>query len=156
MQLHEIPSRTKPKKRVGRGGKKGTYSGRGMKGQKSRAGANMQPIVRELLKRYPKMRGKGVHKKSTHNSVSQEVVNVRDIEKHFEEGALVNPENLLKKRLVKRINGRIPRVKILSLGKVTKAFTVENCEVSAPAKTKILAAKGQVVSSKKEDQQTSA
>ena len=40
MQLHQInPTfKKKSRKRVGRGGKKGTYSGRGMKGQKSRSG----------------------------------------------------------------------------------------------------------------------
>jgi len=59
MQLHELQPthKTKTSKRIGRGGKKGTYSGRGMKGQKSRAGARMQPLVRELIKRYPKLRG---------------------------------------------------------------------------------------------------
>ena len=59
MQLHQLKPTHKAKraKRVGRGGKKGTYSGRGMKGQKSRSGARMQPIIRELIKRYPKLRG---------------------------------------------------------------------------------------------------
>ena len=59
MQLHQLKPTHKAKaaKRVGRGGKRGTYSGRGMKGQKSRAGARMQPLVRELIKRYPKLRG---------------------------------------------------------------------------------------------------
>ncbi len=59
MQLHElkpIHKRKQPKK-IGRGGKRGTYSGKGMKGQKSRAGARMQPIIRELIKRYHKLRG---------------------------------------------------------------------------------------------------
>jgi large subunit ribosomal protein L15 len=42
---------------VGRGGKKGTYSGRGIKGQKSRAGKRLEPIIRSIIKRYPKLRG---------------------------------------------------------------------------------------------------
>jgi len=59
MQLHQLSPKHKSKKRkrVGRGGKRGTYCGRGMKGQKSRAGAKFVPIIRGLIKRYPKLRG---------------------------------------------------------------------------------------------------
>lgn len=59
MQLHELKPIHKKKrsKRIGRGGKKGTYAGRGVKGQKSRAGRRLKPLVRELIKRYPKLRG---------------------------------------------------------------------------------------------------
>src|SRR3990167_4622491 len=47
----------KKKKRVGRGGKRGTTSGRGTKGQKSRAGHRIRPAIRDLLIRIPKLRG---------------------------------------------------------------------------------------------------
>lgn len=59
MQLHELKPKHKRKKRkrVGRGGKRGTYSGRGIKGQKARAGRRLKPVIRELIKRYPKLRG---------------------------------------------------------------------------------------------------
>ena len=59
MQIHELKPKhkTSAKKRVGRGGRKGTYSGHGMKGQKSRAGRKMVPMIRELIKRYPKLKG---------------------------------------------------------------------------------------------------
>ncbi|MBI2003145.1 MAG: 50S ribosomal protein L15, partial [Candidatus Wildermuthbacteria bacterium] len=59
MQIHELKrtSNAKTKKRVGRGGKKGTYSGRGGKGQTARAGSKVKPLIRELIKRYPKARG---------------------------------------------------------------------------------------------------
>jgi large subunit ribosomal protein L15 len=59
MQLHELRPIHKPhkKKRIGRGGKKGTYSGKGIKGQKSRAGRKFKPLIREIIKRYPKKRG---------------------------------------------------------------------------------------------------
>jgi large subunit ribosomal protein L15 len=59
MQLHEIKPiyKIKKKKRIGRGGKRGTYSGKGIKGQKSRAGTRFEPIIRGLIKRYPKLRG---------------------------------------------------------------------------------------------------
>jgi len=66
MQLHQVkPShKTKTKKRVGRGGKKGTYSGRGIKGQKARAGAKLKPAIRDLIKKIPKLRGYKFKKKS--------------------------------------------------------------------------------------------
>lgn len=59
MQLHNI-SRKHPntsKKRVGRGGKKGTYSGRGLKGQKARAGNKVRPALRDFVLKFPKLRG---------------------------------------------------------------------------------------------------
>lgn len=59
MQLHEIkkPENIKDKKRIGRGGKRGTYCGRGIKGQKARAGAKIRPALRDLIKKIPKIRG---------------------------------------------------------------------------------------------------
>ena len=59
MQLHEIKPKHKLKKskRVGRGGKRGTYCGKGIKGQKSRAGAKIRPELRDLVKKIPKVRG---------------------------------------------------------------------------------------------------
>jgi len=63
MQLHQLKPTVKQKraKRVGRGGKRGTYSGRGQKGQKSRAGARIRPGFRggdnPIWKLFPKQRG---------------------------------------------------------------------------------------------------
>ena len=59
MQIHELKPTHKRQetKQVGRGGKRGTYSGRGMKGQKSRSGRRLEPVVRSLIKKYPKLRG---------------------------------------------------------------------------------------------------
>jgi large subunit ribosomal protein L15 len=58
MQLHEIKGlKNKEKKRVGRGGKRGTYCGRGIKGQKARAGAKIRPALRDFIKKIPKLRG---------------------------------------------------------------------------------------------------
>lgn len=59
MQLHELllTNKSKKRKRIGRGGKRGTYSGKGMKGQKSRAGKRLEPVIRSLIKKYPKLRG---------------------------------------------------------------------------------------------------
>jgi large subunit ribosomal protein L15 len=63
MQLHQIKpaheANNKDKKRIGRGGKRGTYSGHGMKGQKSRAGHRIRPAERDLIQHLPKLRGSG-------------------------------------------------------------------------------------------------
>jgi len=59
MQIHTLrPAHSRrTEKRIGRGGKRGTYSGRGQKGQKARAGHNIRPGLRDVLIRTPKLRG---------------------------------------------------------------------------------------------------
>ena len=81
MQLHELKQNTtfKKKKRVGRGGKKGTYCGGGGKGQKGRAGAKFKPIIRGWIKRYPKLRGYNFNTQTEVSSVNLDV-----LEKTFE------------------------------------------------------------------------
>lgn len=125
---------TKVKKRVGRGGKRGTYSGRGMKGQKSRAGRKMVPVIRGSIKRYPKLRG---YRFNSFKNIS--VLNISDLEKNFKEGEDINPNVLVSKKIVKR-----GKVKILGNGNITKKFNVENCLLSASAKEKILKGGGTI------------
>lgn len=58
MQLHQLSgNRKQTRTRVGRGGKRGTTSGRGTKGQKSRSGHVIRPAIRDLINRIPKRRG---------------------------------------------------------------------------------------------------
>jgi len=142
MQLHQLQPkiRKKEKKRVGRGGKKGTYSGRGIKGQKARAGRKLQPIIREVLKRYHKLRGYRF-KKMKKRLVW---VNVGVLDKNFKEGERVCPKILLEKKLIRKIDGRIPKVKILGKGKITKALTIEGCDISKTAREAIEKAGGTV------------
>lgn len=141
MQVHEVkPSKKKQvAKRIGRGGKRGTYSGRGMKGQKSRAGNRMQPKIRELFKRYPKVRG---HRRSRRQKAIS--VNLAILEKSFERGETVNPGILAKKKIAGTIKGKALVVKILGSGEITKALTIEHCAVSTAAKAKIETAGGTV------------
>ena len=142
MQLHELRPihKKKKRKRKGRGGKRGTYSGRGVKGQKSRAGRRLKPVIRTLIKRYPKLRG------YKFNLLSQKpaVVNIEDLEKKFKSAETINPEILLKKGLIRKIKGKVPAVKILGQGKLTRSLTIENCLVSKQAKEKIAKANGMV------------
>ncbi len=135
MQLHQITknNKDKKKKRIGRGGKRGTYSGRGVKGQNSRAGRNLQPIIREVIKRHPKL--KGYRQEKIKNDTK--IINIDTLEKEFKKGESVNPEILTSKKIVKKINGRIPSVKILGRGNISKDLIIEKCKVSESAKEKI-------------------
>jgi len=140
MQIHELKPKhkNKGKKRVGRGGKKGTYSGKGQKGQSSRAGRKMVPIIRELIKKYPKLKGYRRFVIESHKAV----VNLEVLEKTSKDGETINPENLLKKGIIRMIKGKKPEVKILGTGKLTKKLIIENCKVSASAKLAIEKAGG--------------
>ena len=126
MQLHNLPSIFKKIKRVGRGGKRGTYSGRGTKGQMARSGRRIRPAIRDLLVRLPKLRG---YKNKPLFSKSP-VINVGDLEK-IVSGNAVNQKTLGK-------------VKILGNGEVKKAFSVEGLKVSKGAKVKIEKAGGTI------------
>lgn len=145
MQLNTLKRKTPNKKGryVGRGGRRGKTAGRGTKGQKARAGAKFRPEIRDTIKRLPKLRGRGV---SPLKSISSkpEVVNVRALEMTFSAGETVSPQNLLAKKLVRRMGGQLPRVKILGSGDLSKKLIVEGCVVSAEAKAKIEKAGGQV------------
>ena len=140
--MHQIQPKhkLKEKKRVGRGGKKGTYSGRGMKGQKSRAGGKKQPIIRELIKRYPKLKGYRFGSVKT----KPFAVNLNVLEAKFDSGSKINPEILLDKKMVRRIKGRVPKIKILGNGEIKKSFIIENCFVSKKAKEIIEKNKGSI------------
>jgi len=111
-----------------------------MKGQKSRAGRKMKPAIRSLIKRYPKLRGYSFNPLK----VKPAIVNTKTIEKKFKEGEVVSPKALLEKKLVRRMKGREPIVKILGDGKLSKAFTFEGCIVSKKAKAVIEKAGGEV------------
>lgn len=136
MNINELKlNRRKPRKKIGRGGKRGTYSGRGNKGQKARSGAKIDPLFEggrsSLVERMKKSRGfKAINRKK--NNVS-----LADLEKNFTEGDVVNVENLIKNGLIGKIEARWG-VKILGDGELTKKLTIEkNILLSKSAKTAI-------------------
>jgi len=135
MQQHELQPthKNKSKKRVGRGGKKGTYSGKGLKGQASRAGRKMVPIIREIIKKYPKL--KGYRRFVFENKTA--IINLDTIEKIFNDGEEVNPKVLIEKGAISLMKGRIPEVKILGNGKISKKIIVKNCKISKSAQKAI-------------------
>lgn len=59
MQLHELQPtyENKSRRRLGRGYTRGKKSGKGQKGQRSRAGRSIRPAERDLIQRLPKLRG---------------------------------------------------------------------------------------------------
>ena len=61
MQYHNLQSKTKRKRsrQVGRGGTRGKTAGRGTKGQNARAGRKKRPESRDMIKKIPKLRGRG-------------------------------------------------------------------------------------------------
>lgn len=149
MQLHELKRITpnKKKKLIGRGGKRGKTSGRGHKGQKARAGHCIRPELRDTIKRIPKLRGYGKNRARTVNSskVIPVVVNVAILEKSFEKGEKINPVLLMEKGIIEKKGGKIPTVKILGVGNLTKSFTITDCLVSKTTKEKIEKAGGSVL-----------
>jgi len=145
MQIHELKPKhkTRAKKRIGRGGKHGTFSGKGMKGQSSRAGRKMVPMIRELIKKYPKLKGY----RAFVLPKDYVVVNLDVLEKNSKDGETINPENLLNKGIVRMMKGKTPGIKILGKGKISKKIIVEKCKLSKSAKEAIEKAGGKIVSS---------
>ena len=142
MQLHNLSPKHKRKspKRIGRGGKRGTYSGRGIKGQKARAGRKLQPMIRVFIKRYPKL--KGYRFKAQKENIA--TVNLDILEKKFSDGEKITPASLLEKRIIRKIKGKVPEVKILGRGKLSKKLIVEGCLLSKSAEEEIKKAGGEV------------
>lgn len=142
MQLHQIQPkhRLQRKHRIGRGGKKGTYSGKGMKGQSARAGARLQPIIRGLIKRYPKLRGYRVQR----TFPLFQIVSLHTAEKAFKTNEVVSPVSLLEKGVISRFGGKLLPIKVLASGEMTKALVFEGCKVSKNAKVAIEKAGGTV------------
>lgn len=145
MQAHELkpPKGAKhARKRLGRGNAtgQGTYSGRGLKGQKSRSGNKPRRFFEggqtRLMKRLPRKRGF-----RNPFRVEYEPVNLRDLEA-FEPETEVTPELLKEKRILRSI--RKP-VKVLATGELTKALTVKAHKFSLTAKERIEAAGGTAV-----------
>lgn len=146
MQLHQLQRnrKAKSKKRVGRGGLRGKTSGRGHKGQKARSGHSIRPEIRDAIKKIPKQRGY----RFTTVSPKPVPVNLSSIEKAFGAGDEVSPKTLIASGIVNRRKGKVPKIKILGTGKLSKKVSVSGCAVSESAKGQIEKAGGSVVERK--------
>ena len=132
--------------RVGRGGKRGKTSGRGVKGQNSRAGAKKRPEMRDLIKKLPKLRGHGKNRARTVRiRASYAPVNLATLDKAFDAGASVTAKTLFAKKIIRARAGKLPLVKILGTGELTKKLEVSGLAYSASAKAAIEKAGGSVL-----------
>ncbi len=136
----------KSKPRVGRGGKRGKTSGRGTKGQKARAGHSIRPEMRDFIKRFPKLRGHGIHRARSVNSsnIKPLPVNLATINDKYENGEEVSIDSLLEKGIVSLRSGKKPAVKILAKGAIEKKVTIVGLPVSESVKKAIEKAGGQI------------
>ncbi len=142
MQAHDLkpPKGARhARKRIGRGNASGTgtYSGRGLKGQKARAGRKPRRFFEggqtELMRRLPRKRGF-----TNRFRVEFSPVNLRDLDR-FDDGSEVTLELLKESGLVSTL--RNP-VKVLATGDLTKKLNVTAHRFSKTARQKIEAAGG--------------
>lgn len=145
MQLHTIgSSNKKAKRRVGRGGKRGTTSGRGTKGQKSRSGHRIRPAVRDLLLRLPKRRGY----KNRPQSEKPFIVSLSELEAKLklfsgEKKALeINKEFLRELGIIPPSYSGV--VKILN-GKIEMPVSIRGIKLSKSARENIEKAGGSII-----------
>ena len=145
MQFHTLQRTHKNKRsvQVGRGGKRGKTSGRGGKGQTARSGHKIYPQIRDMIRRIPKLRGRG---KSSFKSFRERnaAVDLLTLEQAFASGGSITPETLLASGLIERKSGRVPPIKILGKGPLSRKFSVSGCAASASAKAAIEQAGGSV------------
>lgn len=140
---HELRSdrgATHSKKRVGRGNASGhgTYSGRGLKGQKSRSGKKA-PYDAFEGGQFPTSRKFHVLRGFNNKwRVEYQPVNVAALDR-FDDGATITPESLKEAGILRHL--REP-VKILGVGELKKKLNVTAHRFSASAREKIEAAGG--------------
>jgi len=135
--LHHLqPARgsIRKKKRLGRGNASGhgTYSTRGLKGQKSRTGGRNKLKrlgFKKILQKIPKVRG------FKSDKAKNQIVNLIDLNKHFSPGAKINSLSLLRQGLIESV--KLP-VKILGQGELkVKNLEFNGVKLSKSAKEQI-------------------
>ena len=143
MKLYELQpaaGSVKDVKRIGRGhgSGNGKTAGKGHKGQKARSGGSIRPGFEggqmPLQRRMPKRGFNNIF------ATEYATVNVSALEERFENGAVVDLEALLAKKIVRK---SLDGLKVLGNGELTKSLTVKAAVFSASAKEKITAAGGQ-------------
>ncbi|MDE6580060.1 MAG: 50S ribosomal protein L15 [Ruminiclostridium sp.] len=143
MKLHELspaPGSVKDVKRIGRGhgSGQGKTAGKGHKGQWARSGGGVKPGFEggqtKLAMRIPK---RGFNNKNF--ATVYATVNVSDLERKFESGAVVDEAAIVEAGLLKKT---FDGVKILGRGEITKSLTVKVAKFSESAKSKIESAGG--------------
>jgi len=143
MQINNLKLKSKRKKKtIGRGGKKGTYSGRGMKGQKARSGGNVNPLFEggrsTLIDHMKKKKGFKSRKPKAFP------VDIGKIEKKYKDGEIISRATLLEKKIIGKIEKNVS-IKILGNTEIKKKVTVDKeIQISASAKKAIEKAGGKI------------
>jgi len=138
-ELSPPPRAKHPRKRIGRGDGSGhgSYSGRGLKGQKARSGAGLSPYFEggqlPLVKRLPQKRGF-----TNIFRVEYNIINIGNLNR-FPPGTEVNPELLYKEGLIKSLK---KPVKILGEGEISHPLIVKVHRFSRTARQKLEAMGG--------------
>jgi len=134
MQINTLKIKYPKKKRktIGRGGKKGTYSGKGGKGQKGRSGVSINPLFEggrsSLIDRLKKVRG---FKSGKPKAI---VIKLADLEKKFKDNDIIDKEALIKARMLDRKDMK-KRVKILGASLKKNKFKIgKEISLSSSAK----------------------
>ncbi len=147
LSLHTIKPKKgtiKKRKRIGRGNASGTgtYSGKGLKGQKSRSGvSNLKRLgMKQMLLQIPKKRGFKSHKPKNIP------VNLYEINKNFKDGEKVDPNILMNRGLIDTTK---VTVKILGNGELQiSKLEFRDVKVSDSAKKQIEKKSGKIIENK--------
>lgn len=142
-ELHTIKPKQgsiRTKKRLGRGNASGwgTYSGRGLKGQRARSGGKgglkLKGFKKSLLS-IPKLRGfNSMHPQA-------QAISLSTLEKNYKDNEEVSPISLTQKNI---ITSPKQKCKILNTGEIKKKLTIKNCLISKSAATAVEKAGGKV------------
>ena len=141
MQIHNLKPlhKNKKAKKIGRGGKKGTYSGKGQKGQKARAGRKIKPQIKEAFLRLPKWRG------AKNTSVSRHKIEIRldELSKIIPESTKITPEILKQYHFIPSLKTQF---KIIASKKpINKKYVISSAiKVSKGAASEIEQAGGKI------------
>ncbi|MEY3471291.1 MAG: Ribosomal protein [Candidatus Parcubacteria bacterium] len=145
MYIHTLspdPSQ-KVKKRIGRGGKRGTYSGKGQKGQKARSGAKISPLFTGGSASLSGQGSRVIHKRRGQSPVqghhrvlnikgrkSYKVISIQAISSKFEDGSTINLNSLIESKLISNSKSDI---KVLATNRgeeIKKKFVFEGVALS--------------------------
>jgi len=144
MQMHTLKlKKRKKRKSIGRGGKKGTYSGRGNKGQKARSGVSIDPLFEggrsSLVDRLKKIRGfKSIKAKNL-------IVDVIELDQKFKDSDLVSRETLIKKSFFDKMETQGRKIKILGNSPVKIKLKISrDILISAAARKAVETAGGEI------------
>lgn len=136
MQAHQLGQPKKRRQKIGRGGKRGSFSGRGIKGQKARAGRRVRPQIRDILKKIHKRRGHGKNysKSASFYRVKPRAINMSDLNHTFQDTEHITMKKIVSAGLAKAGES----IKILGTGAPTKKFTFDkNLSLSQSLQVKL-------------------